>query len=273
MPHVNELHEQHDPILIVSFASGDLSAERDHAAAQSLIDSCADCARLHDDILAIARATAALPPATRPRDFSISSEQAARLHPGGLRGFLARLAAPGNVFGRQVAMGLTTLGVAGLLFSALSSVAIPAGGAAAPSAAPAQHESARGSEGAFAVGPVGAPGASPAASAPAESAPPAGGSGAYGVTSGPAAPSPSVYFDTSGGEPAPTAKGVEGRTTDTPTAAPAASDRPGVALAFGDGGGTSSGGQNWLLIASVVALVTGLLLLLGRSVGRRLTSV
>ena len=38
MPHVNELHEQHDPILVVSFASGDLSAaDRDHATAQALV--------------------------------------------------------------------------------------------------------------------------------------------------------------------------------------------------------------------------------------------
>ena len=45
MPHVNELHEQHDPILVVSFASGDLSAaDRDHATAQALVLSCAECA-------------------------------------------------------------------------------------------------------------------------------------------------------------------------------------------------------------------------------------
>jgi hypothetical protein len=263
MPHVNEFHAQHDPILVVSLASGDL-ADRDRAEAESLIQSCADCARLHEDVLAIARATAALPPATRPRDFSITPEQAARLHPSGLRGFLARLAAPGNVLGRQVAVGLMTLGVAGLLVSALSSVPLGMGAAAAPSAAPAQQEYARQSEDVFsAAGPV--VGASPAASAPASS-----NDGAHlsGVVS---APAPSAYVDTSGGEPVPTGKGTEGRSAFTPSAAP--TETPDRTLAIGRDGGTPGGSPNWLLIASAVALATGLLLLLGRSVGRRLTSI
>ena len=58
MPHVSEQHAQHDPLLVVSFAAGDLAdADRDLAA--SLVAECADCATLHDDVLAIARATAA----------------------------------------------------------------------------------------------------------------------------------------------------------------------------------------------------------------------
>ena len=86
MPHVNELHEQHDPILVVSLASGDLAtADRDRATAQSLVDTCADCASLHADVLAVAAATKALPPALRTRDFRITPEQAATLQPGGWR--------------------------------------------------------------------------------------------------------------------------------------------------------------------------------------------
>ena len=142
MPHVNELHEQHDPMLVVSLASGDLAtADRDYSTAQSLVAGCSDCARLHDDVLAIAAATKALPPAARTRDFQISPDQAARLRPSGVRGVLARLTAPGGLFSPQLGVGLATLGVAGLLIGSLGSINLgfmsaagPASGGAAPAA-------------------------------------------------------------------------------------------------------------------------------------------
>ena len=159
MPHVNELHEQHDPILVVSFASGDLSAaDRDHATAQALVGSCAECARLHDDVLAVASATKALPPPVRTRDFRITNEQAAKLRPAGLRGVPSRLTAPGGLFSRQLGVGLATLGVAGLLFGSLP-MHLGMGGAAS---APAASQPASGTEQAAQA---------PAASAPAASAP------------------------------------------------------------------------------------------------------
>src|SRR5580765_3429411 len=125
MPHVNELHEQHDQILVVSFASGDLAPDdrdRDRAVAQSLVDSCAECARLHEDVLAIARATRALPPAVRTRDFQISPEQAAKLQPGGWRRFVAAFAAPGSIFSKQLGVGMATLGIVGLLIGAAPAI-------------------------------------------------------------------------------------------------------------------------------------------------------
>src|SRR5262245_25206212 len=135
MPHVNELHEQHDPILVVSLASGDLAtADRDYATAQNLVADCADCARLHDDVLAIASATKALPPASRTRDFRISAEQAEKLRPAGVRGVLARLTAPGGLFSRQLGVGLATLGVAGLLIGSLGSISLGGMAGAAPAA-------------------------------------------------------------------------------------------------------------------------------------------
>src|SRR4029450_8404795 len=102
MPHVNDLHEQHDPLLVVSLAIGDLATDdRVRADAQSLVENCADCARLHDDVLALARATKALPPAVRTRDFQLSPQQAARLRPAGWRRFVAGLAGPGSPFSRH----------------------------------------------------------------------------------------------------------------------------------------------------------------------------
>jgi hypothetical protein len=147
MPHVNDLHEQHDPILVVSLASGDLAtADRDRATAQSLVDTCADCARLRDDVLALAAATKALPPAVRTRDFRLTPEQAARLQPGGWRRFFT---APGALFSRQLGVGLTTLGIAGILISSIGSLPLGmASSAGAPAAgsdpsAPAAAEALR----------------------------------------------------------------------------------------------------------------------------------
>ena len=62
-----------------------------------LVDPAPTAPRLHDDLLAIARATAS-PPARRsgPRDFQLSPEQAARLRPRGWRRFVAAFAAPGS---------------------------------------------------------------------------------------------------------------------------------------------------------------------------------
>src|SRR2546428_13110559 len=93
MPHVSESHAQHDPLLVASLAAGDLAgADRDHATAQ--IASCADCAELHADLILIARATAALPPAVAPRDFTLTPEQPAALRPGGWRRLVAAISGP-----------------------------------------------------------------------------------------------------------------------------------------------------------------------------------
>ncbi len=140
MPHPSEQHAQHDHLLVVSLAAGDLTGnDRDRAAAQ--IAACAECALLHDDLLAIARATAVLPAAVRPRDFQLTPEQAARLRPGGWRRFIAAFASPRLAVTRQLGVGLTTLGIAGLLVSTIGSMSLGLGGlaAGAPAAAPADQ--------------------------------------------------------------------------------------------------------------------------------------
>src|SRR6476619_4097962 len=169
MPHVNELHEQHDQILVVSFASGDLAPDdRDRATAQSLVDSCAECARLHDDVLAIALATRALPPAVRTRDFQISPEQAAKLQPGGWRRFVAAFSAPGSIFSKQLGVGMATLGIVGLLIGAAPSIQLGGLGGSAASAPAASMAPAAAGKQPGAVELRG-PEASAAASAPAAS--------------------------------------------------------------------------------------------------------
>jgi hypothetical protein len=142
MPHVSDQHDQHDQLLVVSLAAGDLTGgDRDRATSQ--IADCSECARLNDDLLVIARATAALPAAVRPRDFQLSPEQAARLRPAGWRRFVAAFAEPRLAMTRQLGVGLTTLGIAGLMLSAIGSINLSfgMGAGAAPAAQGPANES------------------------------------------------------------------------------------------------------------------------------------
>jgi hypothetical protein len=272
MPHVNELHEQHDQILVVSLASGDLAPDdRDRATAQTLVDSCAECARLHDDIVAIARATRALPPAVRTRDFQLSPETAARLRPGGWRRLVAGLSAPGSIFSRQLGLGLATLGIAGLLFSAAPAIQLGMGGSAAASPGPQAPAAAAGAPESVTGGAAnGGIAASPAASAAAASAGPA-----Y-LEHGPAASSTTGGYDTMASEPARGSATV-GQSGPKSTAAP--TDSRNLEAPAADGGAAQTppsppaapapAGPSGIVILSTVLLVAGLLVLLLRSISRR----
>jgi hypothetical protein len=291
MPHVNELHEQHDQILVVSFASGDLAPDdRDRATAQSLVESCTQCAALHDDIVAIARATRALPPAVRTRDFRLTTDQAAKLRPAGWRRLVAGLSAPGSIFSRQLGLGLATLGIAGLLFSAAPAIQLGMGSSgAAPAAAPANGQSAPGG-GAFAPEyPAGSalelhagPAGSAAASAPAalEPVPAALASQAPAAAAGgdTSAASENPGYDTmaSDSRNAITLDHA-GKSTLIPAPAPQGEAAGGAA---NDGGGAAttsvptseSGGPSGLVIVSSILLGAGVLVLLLRSISRRVAA-
>ncbi len=135
-------HATHDPSLVAA------AAERGGSLTLQLA-SCVGCVGLHADLraLALAMPTAALP--TRPRDFTLRRADADRLRPGRLRRIVLAIGSPRDALSRPLAIGLTTIGLAGLLVAAvpgalsgsattetvLSSVPAPVGGAAAPSAA------------------------------------------------------------------------------------------------------------------------------------------
>jgi hypothetical protein len=219
MPDVSDVkptsHDRHDPLLVAALAAGDLAGtDRDHAT--TLIQTCAECATLHDDLIAIARATASVPPpiVTRPRDFRLTPEQAARLRPSGWRRAVGAFASPRLAFTRPLAIGLTTIGLAGLLltniplgfgFGSASSAGAPPN---APGAQGVSHDvtseagpttSGTGSDrlGAVAV-PAASGGIAPAASAAgaAPSAGPVAISDSGGATAGPAAGgSPKTAFN------------------------------------------------------------------------------
>ena len=68
-------HAQHDLSLIAGHAAGERS-NPESAAAAALLASCATCADIHRDLVAIAAATRALPRTARaPRDFRLTAEQ------------------------------------------------------------------------------------------------------------------------------------------------------------------------------------------------------
>ena len=136
MSHVSDVratsHDRHDPMLVAALAADDLGGtDRDQALA--LTRSCSDCATLHDDLLAVARATAAVSPpfSTRPRDFQLTRADAERLRPGGWRRLVAALAIPRWVRSRPLGIGLATLGLVGLL---VGNVQIGFGGGSASQA-------------------------------------------------------------------------------------------------------------------------------------------
>jgi hypothetical protein len=117
-------HATHDQALVAAYAADDLAGTA-HGAAEQLLARCPACARLADDLRAIALATRALPAPVRPRSFTIAPEQAERLRPTGWRRLVGSGRRPELGLLRPLAATLTTLGVAGLLLTAL-----PAGPAA-----------------------------------------------------------------------------------------------------------------------------------------------
>jgi hypothetical protein len=189
MPHVSDVratsHDRHDPMLVAALAADDLAGiDRDQAI--DLTRTCADCATLHDDLIALARATASVPPpiATRPRDFRLTQADAARLRPGGWRRLVAAASASRAIFSRPLGTGLVTLGLVGLLVGnvqlsmgsagAAPQAAASAAAAAQPAGAPNpvinNYDSSSTASGGAAEGQV--PVVAPAASAAAASAAP-----------------------------------------------------------------------------------------------------
>jgi hypothetical protein len=275
MPHVSDFHAQHDPLLVASLAAGVVAgAERDRAAAQ--IADCADCAALHADLIAIARATAVLPPAVAPRDFRLSPKQAADLRPIGWRRLVASIGRSRPLMSRQLGIGMATIGLAGLLVSTLpgiqlgSTAAVPA----ASGAGPAEMVSGAGSS--DRVGITAGGEASGAAAAAASAAPRQPGSldGSVNPTSVGAGLASSIPDSGSLGAlettaPDSSSKTAQGRTNDNSTESTDQRDRQ-LAATPGDATTPSSdGGRNLLMTGSVLLLAAGIGLLAIRRLLRR----
>lgn len=149
-------HTDHDSTLIAGHAAGDLP-DSERTRAQALLDTCASCAELHRDLVAIAAATRALPNlAAAPRDFRLAPEQAERLRRGSWLRAALRPFASSRSATRPLAAAFTSLGIAGVFVVTVMPGLF--GGAASAPALERQGTAAGGPAGATA--PVMAPGES-----------------------------------------------------------------------------------------------------------------
>jgi hypothetical protein len=114
-------HATHDALLIASLLDR-TADDTDRRRAGALVATCDACASLHGDLLALREATQALPVPARPRDFALSPADVTRLRPGGWRRLIAAFGSAGDIFSRPLAIGLTTIGLAGLLVTTIPGV-------------------------------------------------------------------------------------------------------------------------------------------------------
>lgn len=127
-------HAQHDLLVVAAFADrGATGEEADLARAQ--IATCSDCAALHADLVSLASATRVLPPIERPRDFRLRPQDAQRLRPNLIRRLFGSFGTPRDGFSRPLALGLTTLGLAGLMLGVLPGTLSLSGATGGPGAA------------------------------------------------------------------------------------------------------------------------------------------
>ena len=224
-------HDRHDAMLVAALAAGDLAGtERDQAIA--LTRSCTECASLHADLAALARATATLPPpiASAGRDFRLTPAQAAGLRRTGWRRLVPALRTTAT---SRLGVGLATIGLAGLLVGNVSIGFGSAGAAPQAASGPAsvgatsEELTGRGAGATQDTTNVGAPAAS-AAAAP--------------VPAPSAAASMAPVYAESGGPASGGGDGVASlAATPTPPGRVGAADTSGSAKT-GDGG-TESGGS------------------------------
>lgn len=125
-------HATHDLELITSLVGRTAGIDRSGPAAR-LLESCPDCASLLADLALIAAATHDLPALHRSRDFQLTLDHVARVRPSAWRRLLEVFGSSGDTLSRPVAVGLSTLGLAGLL---VATVPTYFAGSSASNAAP-----------------------------------------------------------------------------------------------------------------------------------------
>ena len=210
-PHTAAAHATHDPILVAALTDRSLTTS-ERAAAEALVAGCSLCAQLHADLVALGAAARAMPTPARPRDYLLTPADAARLRRTGWRRVVGAFGTARDGFSRPLAVGLTTLGLAGLLVTSVPSI-LPASSATSGGPSVAQDSAggisslpatvAGAAEGrassapaplvpgasAIADAPTGLPAAAAASQVPAAAAPPApAAAGSNGFLGGLAAP-------------------------------------------------------------------------------------
>lgn len=109
-------HAAHDLTKVAALAArADALDEKTATAARHQVAECTACADLLADLVTLRAALPATSTPARPRDFRLSPADAARLHRTGWRRLLGFFGSPRDGFSRPLAIGFTTLGLAGLL--------------------------------------------------------------------------------------------------------------------------------------------------------------
>jgi hypothetical protein len=217
----NTDHQIHDRLLVASLLDR-ATDDPERARAEALVAACADCAALHADLVALREATVVMPTPARRRDFAITPDDARRLQRTGWRRLIAVFGSARDAVSRPLAIGLTTIGLAGLLVTTVPWSFPGSGSAAAPATLQqTTGDAGSGTNAESLGGPKEAPAASaaPSAPGPAAAAMPAA-TAAPTVVTAPAAPS---------AEPAPSAEAF-----DTYVGAAGASPAAGIARAPAD---------------------------------------
>ena len=128
MPTPRSRHEAHDRLLIANLVDRSVD-EAERSRAEELLAACHECERLYDDLVALSAATRAMAVPSRPRDFMLTDADAERLRVRGWRRLLGAIGSSRDAFSRPLAVGLTTLGLAGLMVATVPSFFLASGGA------------------------------------------------------------------------------------------------------------------------------------------------
>ena len=129
MPTSRSRHDAHDRLLIANLVDRSVD-EVERSRAEELLAACRDCEQLYDDLVTLSAATRAMTVPVRPRDFTLTEADAERLRVRGWRRLLGAIGSSRDVFSRPLAMGLTTLGLAGLMVATVPTFFMASGGAA-----------------------------------------------------------------------------------------------------------------------------------------------
>jgi hypothetical protein len=103
-------HRRHDRLLVARFAVGDAGFGQEHEA-QDLVRRCSECAALAADIKAISKSVARMPAPARPRDFRLTTEQAAHLRGSRIDRWLRTITGSGWSTVRPVAAVALSIGM------------------------------------------------------------------------------------------------------------------------------------------------------------------
>lgn len=163
-------HAVHDHLLVANLIGRSVS-DSERLRGKEQLAACLDCARLYEDLVALSAATRALLVPSRPRSFVLTTADAERLRVRGWRRLLGLIGSTRDVFSRPLAIGLTTLGLAGLLVATIPS-ALP-GVASSPETLATAEDVARNAAGAAVAAPetsLSEPSAAPAGQAESGSA-------------------------------------------------------------------------------------------------------